>query len=87
MLCMLIVLVYVVCVYVGVELMVSTYLYLPYLPHSFIQFYNNTFPTCPYIPKNIIIETNYQLTNSLPYIVLINICLTLLGYFPGHIHA
>lgn len=77
---MLIVLVYV--VYVGVELMVSTY------PTYLIQTILRQDLPYLYIPKNIIISTNYQLTNP-PYlnIVIINICLTLLGYFPGHIHA
>lgn len=70
------------CVCVGVELMVSTY--PTYLIQTISQ---RDLPYLP-IPKNTIISTNYQLTNP-PYlnIVIINICLTLLGYFPGHIHA
>lgn len=61
--------------------------YLPYLT-LFIQTLLQRDLPYLYIPKNIIISTNYQLINS-PYlnIVIINICLTLLGYFPGHIHA
>lgn len=74
------------CVDVGVELMVSTY------PTSFIH--SNNFTTRPSLPAHIYPKTSsfkpitYQLTNP-PYlnIVIINICLTLLGYFPGHIHA
>lgn len=80
MLCVLIVLVCV-CVYVGVELMVSTY--PTYLIQTILQ---RDLPYL-YLPKNIIISTCQLPTNPLPYIVLINICLTLLGYFPGHIHA